>query len=167
MTPRERRGPVAQRSLTLRPLYSRYSGVPAESVTTRAWCGREYVTWPPSTFVVSVVAVAFHCERRARVLLRDIFRFGTATSVLLRVVLRQQTLQLRPARVGALVRVPRVVSQAGPALGAQPGAVVPAHGLERQGRHQRVVQYGLQVDQVVLQLAQLVLLFPVRRPAGV
>jgi len=27
----------AQRSLTLRPLYSRYSGVPAESVTTCAW----------------------------------------------------------------------------------------------------------------------------------
>jgi len=29
----------------------------------------------------SVGAVVFHCERRARVLLRDIFRFGTATSV--------------------------------------------------------------------------------------
>jgi len=27
----------------------------------------------------SVGAVVFHCERRARVLLRDIFRFGTAT----------------------------------------------------------------------------------------
>lgn len=30
---------------------------------------------------VSVVAVAFHCARRERVLERDIFRFGTATSV--------------------------------------------------------------------------------------
>jgi hypothetical protein len=29
--------------------------------------------------VTSVGAVVFHCERRARVLLRDIFRFGTAT----------------------------------------------------------------------------------------
>jgi len=29
--------------------------------------------------VTSVGAVDFHCERRARVLLRDIFRFGTAT----------------------------------------------------------------------------------------
>jgi hypothetical protein len=28
----------------------------------------------------SVGAVVFHCERRARVLLRDFFRFGTATS---------------------------------------------------------------------------------------
>src|SRR4051794_11588167 len=167
MTPRERRGPVAQRSLPPRPLYARYSGGPAESVTTRAWWGREYTTWPPSTRVVSVVAVAFHCERRARVLLRDIFRFGTATSLLLRVVLRQQALQLRPPGVGALVRVRRVVGQACPALGAQTRAVVPAHGLERQGRHQRVVQHGLQVDQVVPQLAQLVILLPVRRAAGV
>ena len=30
--------------------------------------------------VVSGVAVVFHCERRARVLLRDILRFGTATA---------------------------------------------------------------------------------------
>jgi len=29
----------------------------------------------------NVGAVAFHCERRDRVLLRDIFRFGTATVV--------------------------------------------------------------------------------------
>src|SRR4051794_41914728 len=107
MTPRERRGPVAQRSLPPRPLYARYSGGPAESVTTRAWWGREYTTWPPSTRVVSVVAVAFHCERRARGLLRDIFRFGTATSLLLRVVLRRQAFQLRPPGGGALLRVRR------------------------------------------------------------
>ncbi|MDT4975174.1 MAG: hypothetical protein QOG98_932, partial [Pseudonocardiales bacterium] len=31
--------------------------------------------------ITRVGAVVFHCERRARVLLRDIFRFGTATSV--------------------------------------------------------------------------------------
>jgi len=31
---------AGQRALTLRPLYSRYRGVPAEAVTTRAWCGR-------------------------------------------------------------------------------------------------------------------------------
>jgi hypothetical protein len=29
--------------------------------------------------VTSCGATAFHCERRWRVLLRDIFRFGTAT----------------------------------------------------------------------------------------
>ena len=29
----------------------------------------------------SVGALVFHCDRRALVLLRDIFRFGTATSV--------------------------------------------------------------------------------------
>jgi hypothetical protein len=29
----------------------------------------------------SVGALVFHCDRRARVLLRDIFRFGTATMI--------------------------------------------------------------------------------------
>ena len=29
----------------------------------------------------SVGALVFHCERRALVLLRDIFRFGTATAI--------------------------------------------------------------------------------------
>lgn len=29
----------------------------------------------------TTVAVVFHCDRRERVLERDIFRFGTATSV--------------------------------------------------------------------------------------
>jgi hypothetical protein len=48
-----------------------------------------------------VGALVFHCERRARVLLRDIFRFGTATSLLLtsrsdRVV--QGLLRLAPLR---------------------------------------------------------------------
>jgi hypothetical protein len=33
--------------------------------------------------LTSVGAVVFHWERRERVLLRDIFRFGTATSALL------------------------------------------------------------------------------------
>lgn len=33
--------------------------------------------------LTSVGREAFHCERRVRVLLRDIFRFGTATSILL------------------------------------------------------------------------------------
>jgi len=33
--------------------------------------------------VTSEGATAFHCERRCRVLLRDIFRFGTATVLLL------------------------------------------------------------------------------------
>src|SRR5579875_3149879 len=57
--------------------------------------------------VVSGAAVAFHCERRDRVLLRDILRFGTATSVLLLVsgaravvvVANIQLAQLGPARV--------------------------------------------------------------------
>jgi hypothetical protein len=33
--------------------------------------------------VTSVAAVVFHCERRERVLLREVFLFGTATALLL------------------------------------------------------------------------------------
>src|SRR5690606_6553120 len=40
---------VVQTSATLRPLYSRSSSVPCESVTTFAWCGRLYTTLPFST----------------------------------------------------------------------------------------------------------------------
>jgi len=68
-------------SATLRPLYSMNSGVPAESETTCAWCGRRYSTLPFSTTLTSLGAVAFHCARRERVLERDIFRFGTATVI--------------------------------------------------------------------------------------
>jgi len=43
------------------------------------------LSWPQARFGhgLSDGADAFHCDRRARVLERDIFRFGTATSVLL------------------------------------------------------------------------------------
>jgi hypothetical protein len=67
-----------QTSAILRPLYSRNSGVPAESSTTLAWWGREYTTRPFSTVLTSAGAWAFHAERRWRVLLRDSFRLGTA-----------------------------------------------------------------------------------------
>ena len=63
-------------------------------------------------------ATAFHCERRWRVLLRDIFRFGTATvfssscSVVLLGVLLERC-QARPPRVDRrFVCVVRVVRQA-------------------------------------------------------
>src|SRR5699024_6618527 len=68
-------------SATLRPLYSMNSGVPAESDTTCAWCGRRESTLPFSTTFTSFGALAFHCARRERVLERDIFRFGTATVI--------------------------------------------------------------------------------------
>src|SRR5699024_4748621 len=68
-------------SATLRPLYSMNNGVPAESETTCAWCGRRYSTLPFSTTLTSFGAVAFHFARRERVLERDIFRFGTATVI--------------------------------------------------------------------------------------
>jgi len=103
--------------------------------------------------VTSDGATAFHCERRWRVLLRDIFRFGTATvpSPLLqpghpavsnayRTVVRQasvcvllvQFLQSGPPRVDrSLVPMVGVVREPGTTLGAQPGTVVLAQRLER------------------------------------
>ena len=108
-------------------------------------------------------------------LLRDIFRFGTATVSSLLVVVHvvgarpgRTTLQRRPPRVGAVVVVVRVVREPCTALGAQARAVLPAHRLERQCEHHRVPQRGLEVDQVALELAQLVLVVTaLRRPAGV
>ena len=45
----------------------------------QARCGRCFAPQAGLAQVTSVGATAFHCERRCRVLLRDIFRFGTAT----------------------------------------------------------------------------------------
>jgi hypothetical protein len=46
-----------------------------------AVCGS--LGWPQARLgqVTRVGALVFHCERRARVLARDIFRFGTATAI--------------------------------------------------------------------------------------
>ena len=54
--------------------------------------------------------------------------------------------------------VVRVVQEPGPTFGAQSGTVRLAHGLERQCEHHRVPQQRLQVEQVVLELADLVVL---------
>ena len=104
---------------------------------------------------VSVVAVAFQFARRERVLERDIFRFGTATSVPLlfgvlgrvRALRRAgQRLQGGPPRIDGLVMVLRVRRQGDAAFDAQPRAVLPAHRLERQGRHHCVPHHGLEVE---------------------
>jgi hypothetical protein len=133
---------------------------------------------------LSVVAVVFQFARRDRVLERDIFRFGTATSVLFLCVgaragglatvfgcpalVEGEALQRRPPRVDDVVLVVRVVREACPAFGAQPRAVVPAHRLERQCGHHRVTQRGLEVEQVALELAQVVLVLLALGPlAGV
>jgi hypothetical protein len=48
-----------------------------------AWCGGFNAPHARLLQATSVGTVVFHCERRERVLLRDIFRFGTATINLL------------------------------------------------------------------------------------
>src|SRR6476661_3308695 len=103
--------------------------------------------------VVSVVGVAFQFARRERVLERDIYRFGTATSVplLLRVV-PQQSAEGRPPRVDHFMMVVRVLREVHPTLGTQPRAVGPAHRFERQGRDDGVPEHGLEVDEITDQL---------------
>ena len=65
------------------------------------------MTAPHARFgqVTKVGAVVFHCERRARVLLREVFRFGTATVLLLTCIAgrHRQVCQRRPARVDLVV----------------------------------------------------------------
>jgi hypothetical protein len=56
--------------MTWRPLY-----VPQ---TEQAWCGSFRDLHCGHSIVATTVA--FHCDRRDRVLLRDILRFGTATA---------------------------------------------------------------------------------------
>ena len=79
----------------------------------------------------SVGADVFHCERRERVLLRDIRRLGTATSALLSVFYSVSNVKLAK-RTPAGVRVRRVpvlrarVGEPRTAFGAQPRAVFPA-----------------------------------------
>src|SRR5690606_41011581 len=63
------------------PLYSRYRGVPAESSTTFARCGRLYTTLPFSIVFTRFGTDAFHCERRACVFARERRRLGTAMGV--------------------------------------------------------------------------------------
>src|SRR4029079_17888526 len=107
-------------------------------------CG--WVAAPHCGHVVSVVGVAFQFARRERVLERDIFRFGTATSVplLLRVVAQQST-EGRPPRVDHFMMMVRVLREVHPTLGTQPGAVRPTYRLERQRRHDGVPEHGLEV----------------------
>src|SRR5580704_15641057 len=127
--------------------------------------------------VISWGAVAFHWARRDLVLLRDILRLGTATSVLLclsRLGIGPVTSLGRPGcriryfflRLGA-VRLPGrkalqrgphgaallvlvtwlSIGQPDPALRAQSLAAVLAQRRERQLQHNRVPQRRLQVQQ--------------------
>jgi len=109
--------------------------------------------------VVSVVAVVFQFARRERVLERDVFRFGTATSVpsLLVDGRCRDVLQRRPSWVKLVVVVRRVFGQARSALGTQPRTVAPAYRLERHGRNHGVPKNGLEVEQVAHQLIHIII----------
>src|SRR3954454_25187305 len=102
------------------------------------------MVWPRS-HLASVGACVFHWLRRERVLLRDMRRFGTATSALLR---SAKFGQGRPPGVGLFVRVTRFdVVEAGSAAGAEATAVVVAQRGERDLEDERVPQGGFEVEQ--------------------
>jgi hypothetical protein len=108
---------------------------------------------------VKVVAVAFQFARRERVLERDVFRFGTATSVPLLLVAGRcrDVLQRRPSWVKLVMVVRRVSCQVRPALGTQARTVAPAYGLEGHGRNHGIPEHRLEVEQVAHELVHLVL----------
>src|SRR6478609_1965558 len=87
--------------------------------------------------VVSVVAVVFQFARRERVLERDVFRFGTATSVPLLfdgalgggAGVGGQRVERSPPGVDHFVLVAGIIGQVHSTLGAQTRTVLPAHRL--------------------------------------
>jgi len=109
---------------------------------------------------VSVVGVAFQFARRERVLDRDVFRFGTATSVPFLLVAGRcrDVLQRRPSWIKLVVVVRWVFCQARSTLGTQARTVVPAYGLERHGRNHGVPEHGLEVEQIAHELGHLVII---------
>ena len=109
---------------------------------------------------VSVVAVVFQFARRERVLERDVFRFGTATSVPFLLVAGRccDVLQRRPSWVKLVVVVPWVICQARSTLGAQARTVVPAYRLERHGWNHGIPEHGLEVEQIAHERIHLVII---------
>ena len=115
---------------------------------------------------VRVVAVAFQFARRERVLERDVFRFGTATSVpflsgvgsLLVARRSRDVLQRRPSWVKLVMVVRRVFRQVRPTLGTQARTVAPAYGLERHGRNHGIPENRLEVEQVAHELIHIVVI---------
>jgi hypothetical protein len=115
--------------------------------------------------------VAFHFARRDLVLLRDILRLGTATSVLLtyprygrtvRTVLHRDLTQSCPPRVQVWAVVVAGASLGKPhtAFGAQPGAVFLAPRRERQRENQGISQGRLEIEQVPVQRVPALIVIP-------
>jgi hypothetical protein len=109
-----------------------------------------------------VGAEAFHCARRDLVLLRDILRLGTATSVLLtylrygravRAWLHRDLTQSCPPGVQgwAMVMAGAHLGKPRTAFGAQPRAVFLASRRERQRENQGVAKDRLEIEQVPVQ----------------
>ena len=110
----------------------------------------------------SAGAVAFHFARRDLVLLRDILRLGTATSVLLiylrygravRAVLHRDLAQSCPpgVQVWAVAVARARLGKPHAAFGAQPGAVFLASRREWQRENQGISQNRLKIEQVPVQ----------------
>ena len=66
-------------------------------------CGRCFALQAALAQVTKDTAFVFHWERRERVLLRDIFRFGTATVLLLYLFVDDQPGQFLPPRINRFI----------------------------------------------------------------
>ena len=108
-------------------------------------------------------ARVFHCDRRARVLLRDIFRFGTATVVTPSsscpvgcLVAANAASAAQRGSICSCAWSGRQVVQPLPAARAQAGAVRPAQRRRRQGEHHRVTHHRFEVEQIAVDPVDLV-----------
>jgi len=103
-----------------------------------------------------VGAAVFHWARRERVLLRDIFRLGTATSALLSVFYSVITIKLAErAPPGIQVLAVSVVrarlGEPDAAFDAETGTVVPAQRGKRQREYHCVTEGRLQVETIAVE----------------
>ena len=144
----------------------------------QAVCGRCFSRQAGLVQTTRAGTVAFHCERRCRVLLRDIRLLGTATVSSLFLSSRPQRRLVPSVLLGSVVPVDLQAGELRPPSGRRSSLCVvlgmhrsgsrrrsahrPAqsgrtHRLERQLEHHLVTEDRLEVDQLALQPRRLVL----------
>src|SRR5664279_5656195 len=150
------------------------TSVPTLATCTNRACGGFNAPHARLVHVARVGTLVFHCERRARVLLRDIFLFGTATirspcrySLAgpggflpvrsLAVAGDESVPQSGPAKIQYLMGMARFqFVEPLAALHAQAGAIRTADRGQRQREDHLVTDQRFKVDQVVDQTLDLV-----------
>lgn len=106
--------------------------------------------------VTRVGVAAFHCERRLRVLDREVFRFGTGTVVpyLLSLMWFYEARKCGPARIGRVVQVSGIIVEPDAAFGAQARTILATQRGHRKGQHHGIAKRWLKIDEIVVDQRQ-------------